>query len=67
MSNDAKDTLKESGTLEGLLQDAYLDYLNNCRTILSKKYKSEHDIDSEVSLYFHYMLEEFDKYRTNRK
>lgn len=53
--------------LEPLLQEAFIDFLNKCRDVLGKKYKDENDIDSEVSLYFHDILKEFDNYRTRRK
>lgn len=63
---DLKDELSQDA-MEQSVQECFLECLNKCREIVGLKYKSEAEIDSEVSLAMHGILHEFDKFRTNRK
>lgn len=54
----------EEDKIDTELTQAFLDYLKACRVILSKKYKSEFDIDSDVSIHMHHMIHNFDQFRT---
>ena len=53
--------------LEGEAKKIFLKSLKEYRAIYKKKYSSEPEIDSEVSLFIHGMLSEFDNYRNNVK
>lgn len=70
MAKSTNVVLKEEPTqdaMEQTVQECFLECLNKCREIVGLKYKSEAEVDSEVSLAMHSILHEFDRYRTNRK
>ena len=50
--------------IEQRLEALFVDYLDKAREIVKEKYNNEHDIDSEVALSMHYMLHQYDNYRS---
>lgn len=66
MAKSALKDLKANGMEHGL-EEIFVEYVNKARSIIQDKYTTEDEIDSEVSLSMHNMLNQFDQYRTRRK
>lgn len=70
MTKTAKDSLKaepDQSSMEQSMAAHFMDYLSKARETAKLHFKNGHDVDSEVSIFTHHIMHEFDKYRTRKE
>ena len=53
--------------MEQTMAAHFMDYLSKARETAKLYFNNSHDVDSEVSIFTHHILHEFDKYRTRKE